>query len=245
MKTGRIMTLLAVLVVFGASSIALAAGKDGRGPREGRGPRDGRGPVAGQHQQGGPGGMQRGGMRPEMGSGHMMGFGGFEKLDLTKEQREIIAEIRREAMKKMMADIKAVLTDEQLAELKKGQKGRDGKGAGAGPGKGHGSSDMFSKLKLTEDQQTEIDAIRKAGREEMQDADGREGREAIMKDMHAEINAVLTDEQVEKLEKYREKYHGDKDGGGPQWRRGGGDDDDDDDEDRPRKGKGRKGKGKK
>ena len=118
MKTKKTIALLAILVVLGASSIAISAEKGGRGSRDGRGPRDGKGTQAGQQQQGGPGGIRRG-ERPEMGSGHMMGFGGFEKLDLTKEQREVIAEIRREAMKKMMEDIKKVLTDEQAQKLER------------------------------------------------------------------------------------------------------------------------------
>jgi len=146
------------------------------GRREG-GPPPGRpgGPV-------GPGGRFR---RPDP----------LRGLDLTEEQKQKIAELRKAAMDKIKAineqlrkDVAAELTDEQNKKLKELRKRR-------GP----------PDLGLTDEQKAEGAKIRKAAMAKMKDAETREERRAIMEQMRKNLDKLLTEEQREKLAKIRKR----------------------------------------
>ena len=152
---------------------------------------------------------------------------GFAALDLTEEQQTAIAEIReqaradaeaaetpqarREIMQAAHDGIMAVLTDEQIEKLEQlrpetpwgpGGPGRGYQGIGPrGPfGGPDGTPPVFEVLDLTEEQKTAIDEIREQARTDAEAAETREVRREIMQTAHEEILALLTDEQVEKLE---------------------------------------------
>ena len=142
------------------------------------------------------------------------GHGQMPDIGLTDAQKKEIEGIRKTAMaaakdaepkerrtimEKMKEDIHKLFTKEQLEKL---QKARE-KG---GPGRG-GMPD----LGLTDEQKEKMDAIRKGVREKMKDAKPEE-RKAIIEGMKAEIEKILTKEQLEKFKKAR---HGGRRGRGP------------------------------
>jgi Spy/CpxP family protein refolding chaperone len=140
----------------------------------------------------------------------------FGALDLTEEQQAAIEQIREDAIEAAQAaetpeakrqimqaaheEILAVLTAEQLEKLEQlraqmwqGPRGPSGPGAGAG----------LEALDLTEAQQAAIEQIRASARQAIQAAETRQARREIMQAAHEEIMAVLTAEQLEKLEQIR------------------------------------------
>ena len=151
---------------------------------------------------------------------------GMPDLGLTDEQKEKMAAIRkgvREKMKdakpeerkaiieQMKKDIAAILTKEQLDKFKKAQQGgRRGRG--------------MPDIGLSDDQKAQIGEIRKKALAAAKEAKG-EDRKAIFEKMKKDIHALFTEEQIEKLKKFKKNRPD-----GP--RRG-----------RDRKGRGDKGKG--
>jgi Spy/CpxP family protein refolding chaperone len=110
-------------------------------------------------------------------------------LDLTDEQKETITNLVEESRAKLHADIEAVLMDEQVGKL---QQLRD-----------ENENRPFAGLDLTEEQKTAIAEIREKARADAEAAETREAGLDIMQAAHDEILAVLTDEQIEKLEQLR------------------------------------------
>ncbi len=245
MKKTNLLTMLAVLVVLGMSGLVMGAEDEGK-PRRGRGQggpggrqRGEGGPSAQQRGQGGPGMQRRGQGGPGMMGEHGMmggGMGMFERLGLTEKQRKEIASIREEAMRKMMADIKKVLTDKQREQLEKAHEGKlDPKDKKAAAAKASRGGDVYSKLDLSKKQSKAIAKIRKEVRASMKDAETAEERRGIMQQMHEDIKEILTNEQSEKLA----EFHKQRKGGQRQRGEGRGDR-----EGRGREGKGRRGRGK-
>jgi Spy/CpxP family protein refolding chaperone len=107
-------------------------------------------------------------------------------LDLTDEQKGVIAKLVEDSRVKLHADIEAVLTPEQVEKLQQLQD--------------DGATHGFAVLDLTEEQQTAIAEIRENARAEAQAAETPEARQEIMQAAHEEVLSVLTDEQIEKLE---------------------------------------------
>ncbi|MDP6636720.1 MAG: hypothetical protein QGG42_17610 [Phycisphaerae bacterium] len=122
-------------------------------------------------------------------------------LGLTDEQKKKMAAIRKEGMAKlkdakpeerkaimegMRKQIEALLTPEQF---KKFQQARHGQRRGGRPDIG-----------LSDDQKSQIEAIRKKAQADAKDAKG-EDRKAIFEKMKKDIHALLTEEQIEKLKK--------------------------------------------
>lgn len=107
-------------------------------------------------------------------------------LDLTDEQKDVIAQLVEDSRAKLHADIEAVLTPEQVEKL---QQLRD-----------DGAARGFAGLDLTDEQQTAIAGIRENARAEAQTAETHEARRQIMQAAHEEVLSVLTDEQIETLE---------------------------------------------
>ena len=191
--------LFIAVVVVGASALVLA-GRDGGFGR--RGYANGPGWM---HQ--GPGGFGRQGfakgpgrMHPEPGSGGQLGplcnlqdAGAppmmLGVLDLTDEQKEVIAKLVEDSREKLHADIKAVLTPEQIEKL---QQMRD-----------DGAIRGFAALDLTEEQKAAIEEIREKARTDAEAAETRQARREIMQAAHEEVLSVLTEEQIEKLEQLR------------------------------------------
>ena len=128
-------------------------------------------------------------------------------LDLTEEQKQNIAKLRKAAMEKIKAineqlrkDIEAELTDEQKKKLEELRKRR-------GP----------PDLGLTDEQKAQSAKIRKAAMAKMKDAETREERRAIMEQMRKDMDKLLTEEQSEKLAEIRKKMRDRRDrrpGGG-------------------------------
>jgi len=213
--------LLMAVVVVGTSALVLA----GRGGGFGRqGLADGTGWM-----HSGPGGFGRRGfangpgwMRPGPGSRGQFGplcdwqDDGTPPLmlgilDLTDEQKESVTKLVEESRAKLHADIEAVLTVEQIEKLEQlrestpwgpGRAGRGYLGIGQrGPfGGPDGTPPVFEALDLTEEQKTAIDEIREQARTDAEAAETRQARREIMQTAHEEILALLTDEQIEKLE---------------------------------------------
>ncbi len=123
------------------------------------------------------------------------------ELDLTDEQKEAITALVEESREKLRADIKAVLTPEQVEKL---QKLREDDAA-----------HKFAALDLTEEQQAVIAEIRENARTEAEAVETREARHEIMQAAHEEVLTVLTDEQIEKLEQLREERPRGRGGHGP------------------------------
>lgn len=139
------------------------------------------------------------------------GQGGRADLGLSDEQKEKMAALRKataaklkdakgedrkaimEGMKKQVA---AILTEEQLEKFKQAHQNRRKR----------------PDIGLTDDQKSQIEGIRKAATAAAKDAKG-EDRKAIMEKMHKDIQGVFTDEQREKIKKFKENH--------PNARRGG------------------------
>ena len=148
----------------------------------------------------------------------------LKKLDLTGEQQAAINGIREGAKqaaqdaetpegkhrvwKRAEEAIKGQLTDEQAEKLEKCRKKTDRR-----PGKGSPRGDCFKKLKLTEKQQAAIDAIRKRAR---QAADTPREKRRVWRRAQEAIEAELTNEQAEELEKCKKR--GRRQGRGPHHR---------------------------
>jgi Spy/CpxP family protein refolding chaperone len=172
--------LFIAVIVVGASALVLA-GRAGGFRQRGFADRPG-------WMHPGPGG--RGQFGPlydwqDVGAPPMM----LGMLDLTDEQKEAITALVKESRAKLHADIEAVLTSEQVEEL---QKLRD-----------DGAARAFAALDLTEEQQVAIAEIRENARVDAEAAKTREARRQIMQAAHEEVLSVLTDEQIEKLQKRR------------------------------------------
>ncbi len=138
------------------------------------------------------------------------GPGGPRKMPdigLSEDQKAKIQEIRKAAMAKlkdakpaekkeifaqMRKDVHALFTEEQLDKLKEMHKGKGKGGRGGRP-----------ELGLTDEQKEKMDAIRKDTHAKMKDAKPEE-RKAIMEAAHAEIEKILTPEQLEKFKKHRQ-----------------------------------------
>jgi len=148
----------------------------------------------------------------------------FAGLDLTTEQKTVIAEIRekaradaeaaetREARREIMQaaydEILTVLTDEQIEKLEQLRAsrpygpGKPGRGYPAvGPrGPYAGPDGPLAALDLTEEQEALIAEIREKAIADVEAAETREARRDIMQAAHDEILSVLTEEQIEELE---------------------------------------------
>ena len=226
--------LLVAAVVVVASAPALA----GRNARTGRGDpgaktqqtRTSKGNPAGQQQRQAE--TQR---IHEAAWAHMAWLCGA--LDLTEEQQAAIEEIRdnareaaqaaetpearREILQAAHEEILAVLTPEQLEQLEQ-LRAQMWQGRG-GPGGPRGNREfgawLCGALDLTEEQQAAIEEIRDNAREAAQAAETPEARREILQAAHEEILAVLTAEQLEKLEQLRARVWQGK--AGPWGPRGG------------------------
>lgn len=129
-------------------------------------------------------------------------------LDLTDEQKEAITKLVEESRAKLHADIEAVLTDEQIEKLEQLREstpvgvGRGYFGIGLrGPFDGpDGIPPALESLDLTDEQKTAIKEIRDKARTDAAAAETRQARQEIMQAAHDKIKALLTDEQIEKLE---------------------------------------------
>ena len=191
--------LFIAVVVVGTSALVLAGRAGGFGQRGfANGPGWNHPGAEGFGQQGfakGPGLMCQGpGGRGQFGPlGNLQDAGApttmFGVLNLTDEQKDVIAKLVEESRKKLHADIEAVLTPGQVEKL---EKLRD-----------DGAARGFAALDLTEEQQTAIAKIRENARVEAQTAETREARREIMQAAHEEVLSVLTDEQIDKLEQLR------------------------------------------
>jgi Spy/CpxP family protein refolding chaperone len=171
---------------FGRQGFANGPGRMHSGPggfgRRGfaKGPEWGHPEPGGREHFGHPGGLRHDGA-PQM----MLGM-----LDLTDEQKEVIAKLVEDSREKLHADIEAVLTDEQIEKLQQLR--------------GDSENRPFGGLDLTEEQQAAIAEIRENARADAEAAETRLARHEIMQATHDEILSVLTEEQVEKLEQRRE-----------------------------------------
>ena len=190
--------LFIAVVVVGASALVLAGRAGGFG-RQGFANGPGRmhsGPggfgqrgfanAPGWMHQGAGGGGQFGPLRnlKDAGAPPMM----LGVLDLTDEQKEVIAQLVEDSRVKLHADIEAVLTDEQVEKL---QQLHD-----------DGANRPFEGLDLTEEQEAAITEIREKARANAEAAETREAKREIMQAAHEEVLSVLTDEQIEKLEQF-------------------------------------------
>lgn len=192
--------LLIAVVIAGTSALVLAGRSGGFGRR---GFANGPGMM-----QPGPGGFGQRGfadgrrpMRPGPGGGiaHygplcnwqddttpplMLGM-----LDLTEEQKETITNLVEQSRAKLHVDIEAVLTEEQLEKL---QQLRD-----------ENEDRPFAALDLTAEQKTAIAEIREKAGTDAAAARTSQERQEIMQAAHDEIMSVLTEEQIQKLERLR------------------------------------------
>jgi len=150
--------------------------------------------------------------------------GGRPDIGLTEEQKEKMTAIRKAAAEKAKdakpeerraiyaqarKDCEALMTKEQLEKMKKARQG--------GP-RGRGMPDIG----LTDDQKAKIETIRKEARAAAKDAKG-EDRKAIFAKMKKDIDALLTDEQREKMKKAHQDGPRGKGRGDRKGRKGGGD----------------------
>jgi len=143
--------------------------------------------------------------------GPAVSFAMLRRLDLTAEQQAKVKEIMasaREAAKgqegrargqaytdAMQKIVKDVLTAEQREKLETMRSQAPQRRAGG----------MFAGLDLTEEQQKKIRKIQASMREKISAAEGREARREAYQAMQKEIQAVLTPEQLEKLQQRRKE----------------------------------------
>ena len=147
--------------------------------------------------------------RPKRTGRHPGGPRRMPDIGLTDEQKKEIEGIRKDAMakvkdaepkergaifEKMRKDIHGVYTKEQLEKLKKAR-------PQGGPGR-RGMPD----LGLSDEQKTKMAAIRKDAMAKVKDAKP-EDRKAIFEQMKKDIEAILTEEQIEKFKKARQGRH--------------------------------------
>jgi Spy/CpxP family protein refolding chaperone len=150
-----------------------------------------------------------------------------KQLDMTEEQqakakaiRESYAEkiraaegrdAKAELVKEMHKELKGLLTEEQKAKAAEMWKNRR-----------QGRRQEFMKaLDLTDEQKAKGKAIRQSYREKIQAAETPQAKRELVRKMHQELKALLTEEQLEKL-KDMPRPHGrrrpgrrDGKGGGP------------------------------
>jgi Spy/CpxP family protein refolding chaperone len=192
MKTSRFSLAAVVLCLMAATAMAQP-----RGERQGRGPG---GP-------GGPGGQGGGGMMFLMGDESPMKrmSDAVAKLDLTSEQKEKLAELKKEyepKFKEIREKLKGVLNDDQkkiVADVQKTLKdatGEDRREAFQKVG------EKLREMNLTDEQ-----------KEKMRDI-GQEGRK-LGGEVREKVRDVLTDEQKEKLDKAMQGFRGGRGGRGP------------------------------
>ncbi len=124
------------------------------------------------------------------------------ELDLTQRQIDAIVAIRRAAMEalkqaetpeearaiieQMRQDIEGVLTEDQLAALRECRRPKR-------------PLTCWDRLDLTPEQIEEMHAIRAAAREALRQAQSPEEACAIIEQMHQDLEAVLTEEQLAAL----------------------------------------------
>jgi Spy/CpxP family protein refolding chaperone len=135
-------------------------------------------------------------------------------LNLTDEQKETITKLVEESRAKLQADIKAVLTDEQIEKLEQLRENAPGgmgsppsadfstgpRGPFAGP---DGIPPALEALNLTDEQKTAIKEIRDKAKNDAEAAETRQARQEIMQAAHDDIMGLLTDEQIEEMEQLR------------------------------------------
>ena len=145
-----------------------------------------------------PEGRKRAGRRPGR-AGRMpdIGLTDAQKKEIEGIRKDAMAKIkgaepeqRRAIFKKMREDIHGVFTKEQIEKLKKARQ-QDG------PGR------KRPDLGLTDEQKKEMARIRKEAMAKVKDAKPEE-RKAIFEGMRAEIEKLLTKEQLEKFKKARQ-----------------------------------------
>ncbi len=174
--------LFIAAVVVGVSALVLAGRAGGFGQRGfAKGPEWGHPGQSGREHFGPQSGLRHAGGPPML----------LGMLDLTEEQKDVIAVLVEDSRKKLHADIEAVLTDEQLEKL---QQLHD-----------DSANRPFEVLDLTDEQQAAIAEIRETARADAEAAETRETRHEIMQAAREEILSVLTEEQIEKLEQLRSR----------------------------------------
>jgi len=125
-------------------------------------------------------------------------------LDLTPEQRQAMTEARLQARAQLRNRIRALLTDEQQAQLRAAHEQAGQMDGMLGP-KGERLQNrmkvrIWQALELTEEQQQFIRETMEAARAAMQDATTPEERRAIMEAAREAILGILTEEQLARLE---------------------------------------------
>ena len=130
-----------------------------------------------------------------------------EQLNLSPEQRQQVAQMVRDAMQRLMRDIRTrVLTEEQRAKLDEMQPPAERPQRDAEGQRPRQFGGMFGmeELGLSEEQQKKMEDIRNKYMGQMQNAD-REQRREIFEKMRQETDAVLTPEQRQKMEELRQQ----------------------------------------
>ena len=143
----------------------------------------------------------------------------IEQLDLTPEQRKqvepILAEMRekvRTAMLETQQKLGDVLNDQQRTQLREIMRDHRGGGQGPmaqGPNPVERLQNAMKALELTDDQKAKLKEIFASYRTELEtirrdaDNDRQAMQEArpLLQEMRSKVNAILTPEQTEKLQK--------------------------------------------
>jgi Spy/CpxP family protein refolding chaperone len=124
-------------------------------------------------------------------------------MKLTDEQKAKLAEARKTGAalgKEVHEKVMALLTPEQKEQLKKAREGMRARGPGRGAmGRGAG---MLRGLNLTDDQKAKVKEIMKQYGPQLKEA--REKSQALHKEVHEKVLALLTPEQQEQLKKERQ-----------------------------------------
>jgi len=128
----------------------------------------------------------------------------LDTLDLTPEQQQALAEVRLQARIQLRNRIRALLTEEQQAQLRAAHEQAGQMEGMLGP-KGEQLQNrmkvrIWQALELTEEQQQFIRETMEAARAAMQEATTPEERRAIMEAAREAILGILTEEQLAKLE---------------------------------------------
>ncbi|MFW6157727.1 MAG: hypothetical protein ACOC8E_00045 [Planctomycetota bacterium] len=160
---------------------------------------------------------------------HLMRAPLVDELDLGEKQKEKIKELREAArdkirdadsreerhklIKQLRKDVHAVLTEDQLGQLEKLRERSGGHGPGthhrkAGRHGGVLGRHIGRALDLGEKQKEKIKELREAARDKIRDADSREERHKLIKQLRKDVHAVLTEDQLGQLEKLRERSGG-------------------------------------
>ncbi len=131
----------------------------------------------------------------------------LDVLELTQEQKQKLARIESETRTQLQDRIRAMLTEQQQAQLEAAHKQAGQAGAILGP-KGDCLQDrtrirIWEALELTEEQQAFIQETMEAARAAVQAAETAEEKQQIMEQAHDAILSVLTEEQLALLEQIR------------------------------------------